>query len=166
MTYYSAYKVNTMSYARSLLMFYSLRHIVPESKFVHLLHLDIFERIIPPRLIGEVLTETQSWEEREKSLTMPMVIAIIIAMGLVASCSIPHVLHKLACGLRYIWPDPRLRLPGASAISQLRKQLGVKPLPEALALARQQAACHRRDARSLCLRLAADGHRQHGGEGG
>ncbi len=118
MTYYSAYKVNTMSYARSLLMFYSLRHIVPESKFVHLLHLDIFEHIIPPRLIGEVLTETQSWEEREKSLTMPMVIAIIIAMGLVASCSIPHVLHKLACGLRYIWPDPRLRLPGASAISQ------------------------------------------------
>lgn len=128
MTYYSAYKVNTMSYARSLLMFYSLRHIVPESKFVHLLHLDIFEHIIPPRLIGEVLTETQSWEEREKRLTMPLVIAIIIAMGLVASCSIPHVLHKLACGLRYIWPDPRLRLPGASAISQRRKQLGVKPL--------------------------------------
>ena len=128
MTYYSAYKVNTLSYTRSLLMFYSLRHIAPESKFAHLLHLDIFEHIIAPSLIGEVLTETQSWEEREKSLNMPMVIAIIIAMGLFASCSIPHVLRKLAQGLRYIWPDPRLRLPGASAISQRRKQLGVKPL--------------------------------------
>ncbi|OLE33426.1 MAG: hypothetical protein AUI36_28490, partial [Cyanobacteria bacterium 13_1_40CM_2_61_4] len=37
-------------------------------------------------------------------------------------------MRKLAQGLRYIWPDPRLRLPGASAISQRRKQLGVKPL--------------------------------------
>ncbi len=128
MTYYSAYKVNTMSYPRSLLMFYSLRHIAPESKFAHALHLDIFEHLIPPALIGEVLSETQSWEEREKALNMPMVMAIIIAMGLFADVSIPHVLHKIAQGLRYIWPDPRLRLPGASAISQRRQQLGVRPL--------------------------------------
>ena len=128
MTYYSDYNVNTMSYPRSLLMFYSLRHIAPESKFAHALHLDVFEHLIPPSLIWEVLTETQSWEEREKALNMPMVIAIIIAMGLFASCSIPHVLHKLAQGLRYIWSDPCLRLPGGSAISQRRQQLGVKPL--------------------------------------
>ena len=150
MTYYSAYKVNTMSYARSLLMFYSLRPIAPESKFVHLLHLDIFEHIIPPRLIEEVLTETQGWEEREKSLNMPMVIAIIIAMGLFASCSIPHVLHKLAQGLRY--------QPASEAVG--------RQAPAPLVRARLPAACHHRDARSLCLRLAADGHRQHGGEGG
>src|SRR5260370_31281235 len=59
---------------------------------------------------------------------MPMVMPIIIAMGLFADVSIPHVLHKIAQGLRYIWPDPRLRLPGASAISQRRQQLGVRPL--------------------------------------
>jgi hypothetical protein len=35
-----------MSYPRSLLMFYSLRHIAPESKFAHVLHLDIFEHIM------------------------------------------------------------------------------------------------------------------------
>jgi len=109
-------------------MLYSLRHIAPHRKFAHELHLDIFEHIIPPSLMADVLTETHSWEEREKTLNMPMVMAIIIAMGLLASCSIPHVLHKLAQGLRYIWPDPSLRLPGASAISQRRRQLGVKPL--------------------------------------
>jgi hypothetical protein len=109
-------------------MLYSLRHIAPESKFAHALHLDIFEHLIPPSLIADVLSETQSWEEREKALNMPVVIAIIIAMGLFARVSIPHVLHKLAQGLRYIWSDPRLRLPGASAISQRRQQLGVKPL--------------------------------------
>jgi hypothetical protein len=128
MTYYSYSKVNMMSYQRSLPMLYSLRHIAAESKFAHLLHLDIFEHIIPPRLIEDVLTETQGWEEREKALNMAMVIAIIIAMGLLASCSIPHVLHKIARGLRYIWPDPRLRLPGSSAISQRRQQLGITPL--------------------------------------
>jgi Insertion element 4 transposase N-terminal/Transposase DDE domain len=117
-----------MFYRRSLFMLYSLRHIAPQSKFAHELHLDIFEHIIPPTLIADVLTETQHWEKREKGLNMPMVIAIIIAMGLLASCSIPHVLHKLSQGLRYIWPDPDLRLPGASAISQRRQQLGVQPL--------------------------------------
>src|SRR2546428_5511418 len=112
MTYYSDYKVNTMSYQRSLLMWYSLRHIAAESKLAHLLHLDICEHIIPPRLIEDVLTETQGWEEREKALNRAMVIALLIAMGLLASYSIPHVLHKIARGLRSIWPDPRLRLPG------------------------------------------------------
>jgi len=100
----------------------------PKSKFTHALQLHLFEHIIPASLIWDVLTETGGWEEREKALNMPMVIAIIIAMGLLARVSIPHVLHKLACALRSIWPDPRLRLPGASAISQRRKPLGVTPL--------------------------------------
>ena len=68
-------------------MFYSLRHIAPESKFAHALHLDVFEQIIPAALIRDVLTETQSWEEREKALNMAMVIVTIIAMGLFASAS-------------------------------------------------------------------------------
>ena len=59
MTYYSYDKVNTMSYQRSLLMLYSLRHIAPKSKFTHALQLDLFEHIIPPSLIWDVLTETQ-----------------------------------------------------------------------------------------------------------
>ncbi len=109
-------------------MFYSLRHIAPESKFTHALHLDVFEQIIPAALIREVLSETRRWEEREKALNMPMVIATIIAMGLFAHVSIPHVLHKITQGLRYIWPEPHVRLPGGSAISQRRQQLGVLPL--------------------------------------
>src|SRR6266568_3270870 len=128
MTYYSHYKLNTLSYLRSLLMNYSLRHLVPDRKFCHALHLDVFEQIIPSALIREVLTETQGWEEREKALTMPMVIVIITAMGLFSSLSIPHVLYKVAQGLRYIWHEPGLRLPGGSAISQRRQQLGVRPL--------------------------------------
>lgn len=123
-------------------MFYSLRPIAPESKFAHALHLDVFEQIIPAVLIRDVLTETQSWEEREKALNMAMVIITIIAMGLFASASIPHVLHKIAQGLRYIWPEPHVRLPGGSAISQRRQQLGVLPLRRVFERVCQPRATH------------------------
>jgi len=59
---------------------------------------------------------------------MPAVISVMIAMGLLPILSIPHVLAKVAQGLRYVWPDPRMRLPGASALSQRRQQLGVRPM--------------------------------------
>jgi len=72
-------------------MNYSLRHLAPDRKFCHALHLDVFEQMIPAALIQDVLTETQGWEEREKVLNMPMVIVIIIALGLFSCVSIPHV---------------------------------------------------------------------------
>jgi hypothetical protein len=109
-------------------MSYSLRQIAPESKFCHDLHLDVFDQIIPVSLISEMLSQCQAWEERERSLNMVAVISVIIAMGLLPSLSIPHVLQKMAQGLRYIWPDPDIRLPGASALSYRREQLGVEPL--------------------------------------
>ena len=109
-------------------MFYSLRQIAPESKFSHLLYLDVFEQIIPLALICEVLSQTQRWEKRERALNMVTVIVLIIAMGLLPYLSIAHVLQKIASGLRYVWPDPCMKLPGASALSQRRQQLGVLPL--------------------------------------
>jgi len=41
-----------------------------------------------------------------------------------------HVLSKLVKGLRYIWPDPNLKLPGKSALCAARYRLGVKPVVE------------------------------------
>jgi hypothetical protein len=96
-------------------MFYSLRQIAPESKFSHLLYLDVFEQIIPLALICEVLSQTQRWEKRERALNMVTVIVVIIAMGLLPYLSIAHVLQKITSGLRYVWPDPCMKLPGASA---------------------------------------------------
>src|SRR5207302_6702633 len=54
----------------------------------------------------------------------------------------PHVLHKLAQGLRYIWPDPRLHLPGASAITERRQQLGALPLRRLFERVCQPRATH------------------------
>lgn len=107
---------------------YSLRQIAPESKFCHDLHLDVFDQILPVSLISEVLSTCDAWEERERELNMVTVIWVIIAMGLLPSLSIPHVLQKIAQGLRYVWPDQEISLPGASALSYRRQQLGVQPL--------------------------------------
>ena len=109
-------------------MSYSLRQIAPESKFCHDLHLDVFNQIIPVSVISEVLSRCDAWEKRERDLNMVAVISVIIAMGLLPSLSIPHVLQKMAQGLRYVWPDPDIKLPGASALSYRREQLGVEPL--------------------------------------
>lgn len=111
-------------------MSYSIRHLAPESTFCQELDLDVFESIIPSALINEVLTDLSAWEQRERQLNMHVTMSLIIAMGLLPCLSIPHVLQKMAQGLRYVWPDPDLVLPGASAVSQRRRQLGVGPMRE------------------------------------
>jgi hypothetical protein len=98
------------------------------NKFCHDLHLDVFDQIIPFSVISQVLSTCDAWEKRERDLNMVVVIWVIIAMGLLPNLSIPHVLQKTAQGLRYVWPDPDISLPGASALSYRRSQLGVQPL--------------------------------------
>lgn len=109
---------------------YSIRQLAPESSFCQELHLDVFDQILAPSVISDVLTDTNAWEQRERRLNMQVTISLIIAMGLLPTLSIPHVLQKMAHGLRYIWPDPEVKLPGASALSRRRQQLGVRPLRE------------------------------------
>jgi hypothetical protein len=111
-------------------MSYSIRHLAPESVFCQELNLDIFTHIISPTMIGDVLTDTTSWEQRERKLNMQVITSLVIAMGLLPTLSIPHVLQKMSQGLRYVWPDPDLVVPGASALSQRRRHLGVRPLRE------------------------------------
>jgi hypothetical protein len=88
----------------------------------------VFDQIIPFSVISQVLSTCDAWEKRERDLNMVVVIWVIIAMGLLPNLSIPHVLQKTAQGLRYVWPDPDISLPGASALSYRRSQLGVQPL--------------------------------------
>jgi hypothetical protein len=97
------------------------------SKFCHDLQLDVFDQIIPFSVISQVLSTCDAWEKRERNLNMVAVIWTIIAMGLLPNLSIPHVLQKMAQGLRYIWPDPDIGLPTASALAYRRQQLGVQP---------------------------------------
>ena len=109
---------------------YSIRQFAHERSFCQELDLHVFEHIIPSALISEVLTDLNAWEQRERQRHMHVTMSLIIAMGLLPSLSIPHVLQKMAQGLRYVWPNPDLVLPGASALSQRRRQLRVQPMRE------------------------------------
>lgn len=109
-------------------MSYSLRQIAPDDKFCHDLYLDVFDQIIAPALIAEVLDECGAWEKREQKLNMVSTLAFLIAMDLFPTLSQAHVFQAIAQGLRYVWPEPDIELPGASALAYRRRQLGLDPL--------------------------------------
>jgi hypothetical protein len=109
-------------------MGFKIREIDTECKFSSTLTVEALSRAIPPDAITHVLAQHAASEERERKLTMPVVVWLIIALHLYTTLSISAVLAKLSRGLRFLWPDPTIRLPSDSAISYRRSQLGARPI--------------------------------------
>ena len=109
-------------------MGFKIREIDTECKFSSALTVDALSRAIPPEAITRVLAQEAALEERERKLTMPVAVWLIIGLHLYTTLSIGAVLTKLARGLRFIWPDPTIRLPTDSALSYRRSQLGARPI--------------------------------------
>jgi hypothetical protein len=109
-------------------MGFRLREIEAESKFSSELTLEAIGQAVPMAEIEAVLQEEDAQEERERKLSIVVTVLLTIAMNIYTHLSIGHVLKKMAHGLRFIWPDHNYRLPGDSAISYRRYQLGVRPL--------------------------------------
>src|SRR5438552_7589201 len=107
---------------------YSIRTCPAPGKFCRELTVDALARAIPQETIAAALAETGAAARRERKLTMAVVVWALIAMNLYTTLSLGHVLQKLARGLRYVWPDPEYPVPGASALSYRRYQLGARPL--------------------------------------
>lgn len=97
-------------------------------KFGSALTVEALHCAIPPTTIRAVLDAANAHEQRERKLTMTAVVWVVIAMHLYSHLALDAVLGKLAKGLRYIWPDPAIALPTASALSYRRAQLGARPL--------------------------------------
>lgn len=109
-------------------MTYSLRDMTNARKFSSSLTVDALQHAIPAAAITAVLDAANAHEQRERTLTMVVTVWIVIAMHVYTSLALDAVLGKLARGLRYIWPDPDIVLPSASAITYRRYQLGARPL--------------------------------------
>jgi Insertion element 4 transposase N-terminal/Transposase DDE domain len=109
-------------------MGFRIREIDAECKFSQTLTVEALSRAIPPSTITRVLHQEAVGAERERKLNMPVIVWLIIALHLYTTLSQGAVLAKLARGLRFIWPDPTIRLPKDSAISYRRSQIGVRPL--------------------------------------
>jgi hypothetical protein len=109
-------------------MAYSIRTFPVPGKFCRALRVEALASVIPEATVRAVLAEQGALAQRERQLTLPLVVWALIALHLYASLSMGAVLAAVARGLRYAWPDPDAPVPGASALSYRRYQLGARPL--------------------------------------
>jgi hypothetical protein len=109
-------------------MGFSIREIESECKFSSALTVDALSQVIPPTAITQVIAQERVGEIRKRGLTAALTIWVVIALHLYPTVAISGVLRKLARGLRFLWPNPTIRLPGDSAIAARRQQVGARPL--------------------------------------
>ena len=109
-------------------MGYTIRQMDAEHNFCQELTVEALQRAVPRDAIAAVLQETGNPVQRARKLTAEATIWTLIAMNLYTHLALGHVLRKLAQGLRFIWPDPSYRVPGASAFVYRRYQLGAAPV--------------------------------------
>ncbi len=95
-------------------MGFTIREIDAECKFGQSLTVAALDRALPQRAIHAALAHHGLAAERERKLTVGLTVWVIIALHLYPTVSIAGVLRKLTRGLRFIWPDPTLPLPGDS----------------------------------------------------
>ena len=109
-------------------MGFKIREMNTEGKFCQALTIEALSRAIPPSTIRDVLQQTTAGQIRERKLTLPVVVWLVIALHVYTTLSMEAVLAKLARGLRLLWPDPFICLPTDSALTYRRYQVGARPL--------------------------------------
>ena len=96
---------------------------------------DVFKAIetaIPAEAIEEVLINTQTKEERKRSLPAQLVVSLVIAMSLWSKDSMRDVLKNLIDRLSEAWVKvgKYWRVPCKSAITQARQRLGARVMSQ------------------------------------
>lgn len=134
----------------------SLRQIDPDRHLTAEATLDALRQILSHAQIEAVLEPMGVMERRARKLTMVLTVLVCIAMNLFTEEATDDVLARLLQGPRFLRLDEDLVPAGASAISQRRRQLGVKPMCALFhALCRPMATPATRDAFLFGLRLMA-----------
>ncbi len=112
-------------------MAFMLRDVGVRAKLADEVALEVLERAIPAASIQAALQAVPPPpHSRRRLLPAEVVILVCIAMNLFSQESLTQVLVKLVKGLRYVWPEDRLRLASKSAISQARYRVGRAVLAE------------------------------------
>lgn len=106
-------------------MSFNLQQIDLESKFTHHLKLEMLERCYPRAIVQGVLSQCRAWEQRERKLSQLLIVYYVMGLWLFRSLNQRAVFARLCSGLRWLWPDASLCLPGAPALLYRRQQLGV-----------------------------------------
>lgn len=109
-------------------MGYIIRQIAEDAKFVDEVRLEVLEQAIPYETVQAVVRDHNMERQRKRKLSAEMGLLLVVCMNLLSNLSLTQVMAKMAHGLRYIWPNPDIKLASKGAISQLRYELGVKPI--------------------------------------
>jgi hypothetical protein len=109
-------------------MGFKIREIDAACKFSQTLMVEALDRAIPQSAIGHALAQHGLAPQRDRKLTLALTVWLVVGLHLYPTVSIAGVLRKLARGLRFIWADPALSLPGESALAYRRAQLGARPM--------------------------------------
>lgn len=105
-----------------------LRHIQTDRKFCQHIQLSALQQVISTQTIRTVLKECGKQAKRERKLCAEAIVWLLIACNLFSHLSLGMVLEKICYGLRLLWPGSEEVLPGESALTYRRYQLGVRPL--------------------------------------
>jgi hypothetical protein len=109
-------------------MGFRVRAYETRGKFSEALTLAAIGRAVPMAEVEQALAEVGLDTARERKLTMAVTMLVVIAMSLWREKSIGLVMRMVSQGLRFVWWDPDIDLPGDSALAYRRKQLGARPL--------------------------------------
>lgn len=109
-------------------MGFTIRQMDTVCKFSSEVKIEALSQIIPQRAISDVIAQEGVGHKRERRLTAALTLWVVLALHLYPTVAISGVLRKLTRGLRFLWPDPTIALPGDSALAARRQQLGARPL--------------------------------------
>lgn len=109
-------------------MGYMIRQITTERTLCQEMTVDLLQATLTNATIETVLTAHNAHAARERKFTMTAVVWILIAMNLYATIAISAVIRTVFKSLRLLSPADDPVLPGDSAFSYRRYQLGARPL--------------------------------------
>lgn len=137
-------------------MGFKIREIQADAKITDQELLEAIEITIPHLLVEEIVENHGLRRQRQRKLSAELGVILAVGMNLWAKQSLSRVLIKLLKGLRFIWPDPTVRLASKGAISQLRYEIGAAPVVDLFHRVCKPMACpHTPGAFLFGLRMMA-----------
>jgi hypothetical protein len=139
----------------------NIRQFQSQCKLPDHLQLHALQQVLTKETIAAVLQECNRDTKRQRKLTQDAILWRLVAVHFYTSLSLGLVFEKLTHTLRLLCPALEAQLPGHSALTYRRYQLGVAPLQVLFRRVCQPMATSQTPAAFLWgLRLVAlDGHR-------
>jgi hypothetical protein len=110
------------------LLEYMIRQIQRTAKISDEVRLEALEKAVPYATLQAVVRNHGLQRQRSRKLSAEMGLMILIAMNLFSHNSLAQVLWKIISGVRLVWPGPKFTPATKGAISQLRYEIGAKPM--------------------------------------